>query len=240
MIEPTDSSMPPVMMTKPSPIENRPNRPIRLAVLARLIGDRKRGLMMATTLPTTTISRNSPRSFFSIDTASASCRSRCPTASRITFSSLNSGRSRKPPIRPSCITAMRSLTPITSSMSLEIIRMATPGVGQLAHQPVDLALRADVDAARRLVEDHHPGLHRQPLGQHDLLLVAARQGADDACRSRPSGCRARRCALALRRSAPLRISRPRGEGHAGRAARCSRRPSTSSTSPERLRSSGTR
>ena len=45
-IEPTDSSMPPVMMTKPSPIENMPNRPIRLAVLTRLIGDRKRGLMM--------------------------------------------------------------------------------------------------------------------------------------------------------------------------------------------------
>ena len=40
------SSMPPVMMTKPWPIAKRPNRPIRLAVLARLIGDRKRGLMM--------------------------------------------------------------------------------------------------------------------------------------------------------------------------------------------------
>ena len=45
-IEPIDRSMPPVMMTKPSPIENSPNRPIRLAVLARLIGEMKRGLMM--------------------------------------------------------------------------------------------------------------------------------------------------------------------------------------------------
>ena len=35
--------MPPVMMTMPSPIENRPNRPMRFAVLPRLIGDRKRG-----------------------------------------------------------------------------------------------------------------------------------------------------------------------------------------------------
>ena len=41
MTEPTDSSMPPVMMTKPSPIENRPNRPTRLAVLARLIGEQE-------------------------------------------------------------------------------------------------------------------------------------------------------------------------------------------------------
>ena len=31
-----------------------------------------------------------------------------------------------PLIAPSCITAMRSLTPITSSMSLEIISTATP------------------------------------------------------------------------------------------------------------------
>ena len=46
MIEPTESSMPPVMMTKAWASENRPNRPIRLAVLDRLIGDRKRGLMM--------------------------------------------------------------------------------------------------------------------------------------------------------------------------------------------------
>src|SRR6478735_9127936 len=60
------------------------------------------------------------------DTASASWRSRRPTASRITFSSLNSLRARKPAIRPSRMTAMRSLTPITSSMSLEIISTATP------------------------------------------------------------------------------------------------------------------
>ena len=31
-IEPTDSSMPPVMMTKAMPIENTPNRPIRMPV----------------------------------------------------------------------------------------------------------------------------------------------------------------------------------------------------------------
>ena len=66
MIEPTDSSMPPVMITKPWPIENIPKRPTRLAVLAMLIGERNSGLMIATTAPTTMISTRRPRSFFSI------------------------------------------------------------------------------------------------------------------------------------------------------------------------------
>ncbi len=43
MIEPTESSMPPVMMTKAWASENMPKRPMRLAVLDRLIGERKRG-----------------------------------------------------------------------------------------------------------------------------------------------------------------------------------------------------
>ena len=38
---------------------------------------------------------------------------------------------------------------------------------------VDLELGADVDAARRLVEDEDRRLGHQPLGEHDLLLVAA-------------------------------------------------------------------
>ena len=37
--------MPPVMITKPWPMAKSPKRPTRFAVLARLIGDRNRGLM---------------------------------------------------------------------------------------------------------------------------------------------------------------------------------------------------
>src|SRR5262244_3571753 len=66
MIEPTDSSMPPVMMTKACASENRPKRPTRFAVFDRLIGDRKRGLMIATAAPTTRMSRKRPRSFLNI------------------------------------------------------------------------------------------------------------------------------------------------------------------------------
>ena len=69
-------------------------------------------------------------------------------------------------------------------------------VGEGPHQVVDLVLRADVDAARRLVEDHHLGPHREPFGQHDLLLVAARQRGRGGRRGR--GLDAQGAALALR------------------------------------------
>ena len=52
------------------------------------------------------------------------------------------------------------------------------GRGELGDDPVDLDLGADVDAAGRLVEDEQARLGGQPLGQDDLLLVAARQRAD--------------------------------------------------------------
>ena len=50
-------------------------------------------------------------------------------------------------------------------------------VGQLPDQAVDLDLGADIDPTRRLVEDDHVGLTAEPLGQHDLLLVAAAEVA---------------------------------------------------------------
>src|SRR5215471_1654337 len=46
---------------------------------------------------------------------------------------------------------------------------------ELVDKRVDLRLGADIDAARRLVEDQDVAARRQPLGEHDLLLVAARQ-----------------------------------------------------------------
>ena len=67
--------------------------------------------------------------------------------------------------------------PISSGSSEEIIRTATPSLRELADQVVDAGLGADVDAARRLVEDQDLRLRLQPLGEHDLLLVAAREEA---------------------------------------------------------------
>ena len=48
-------------------------------------------------------------------------------------------------------------------------------VGEVAQDRVDLRLGADVDAARRLVDEEHARIDREQLRQRNLLLVAARQ-----------------------------------------------------------------
>ena len=58
--------------------------------------------------------------------AASTVSSAWPIASRNTLYSLNCGRSSTPLTLPSCITATRSETPMTSSMSEEIITIATP------------------------------------------------------------------------------------------------------------------
>ena len=50
-----------------------------------------------------------------------------------------------------------------------------PALGQPVHQVVDLDFGADVDAARRLVEDEDARVAGEPLAEDDLLLVAAAQ-----------------------------------------------------------------
>ena len=49
---------------------------------------------------------------------------------------------------------------------------------QLLDQRVDLGLRADIDAAGRLVEQEHARRELEPLADHDLLLIAAGEGRD--------------------------------------------------------------
>ena len=56
------------------------------------------------------------------------------------------------------------------------------GARHLEQQIVHLDLGADIDAARRLVDDQHAGPQRQPARQHHLLLVAAGEVADDLVR----------------------------------------------------------
>ena len=70
--------------------------------------------------------------------------------------------------------------------------------GQVDDQLVEVALRADVDAARRIVGEEDGGLGEQRAGEHQLLLVAAGQG------------RGRRLEGARRRDARQRVADPLG------------------------------
>ena len=86
-------------------------------------------------------------------------------------------------------------------------------------QPVHLGLRADVDAARRLVDDQHLRLGREPLRQHDLLLVAAGQVPTGSLRRWYLSCR--------------RVAHSAASARSARAARC--RPSRASAPQPRHR-----
>ena len=98
---------------------------------------------------------------------------RCAAAS--SFSGVASARVNSPPIVPSCSITMRSLMPMSSGSSLETSTTRLPCGGQLVDELVDLELGADVDAARRLVEQ---------------ARRSARSSAP--CRARPSAdCRRR-------------------------------------------------
>ena len=73
----------------------------------------------------------------------------------------------------------RSQSPKISSNSDEIMMIVLPCFGQLGDDSVNLGLGADVNAARRFVENDNFRVVQQPFGQHHFLLVAAAQGFDD-------------------------------------------------------------
>ena len=118
----------------------------------------------------------------------------------------------------------------TSGSSLEIRITPRALGGELVDERVDLRLGADVDAARGLVEDQHPAARRQPLRQHQLLLVAAGEAGGHA---RPGRARARAGArnsvAASARSAPPPNESQRATAVAESAASCC--SSAASTAP---------
>ena len=79
--------------------------------------------------------------------------------------------------------------------------------GEIAQDAVDVRLGADVDAARRLIDDEDARVARQPLGEQHLLLVAARQIAHLALDVRRGDAQLVDIALA-----DLRASRPSTAG----------------------------
>ena len=91
---------------------------------------------------------------------------------------LASACGRSATVRPSLSTNTRSAPSMISSSSEEIISTPQALVGELADQRLNLGLGADVDAARRLVEDQQLRVGAEPARQQHLLLVAAGELAD--------------------------------------------------------------
>ena len=86
--------------------------------------------------------------------------------------------------------------------------MAAPCPGQFAHQLEHLGLGADIDAARRLVEQENARLPKQPLRDHHFLLIAAAQRSRKLCAVEaalrrsfwPSSAASRFCALQIEKA----------------------------------------
>src|SRR2546423_1195701 len=71
--------------------------------------------------------------------------------------------------------------PRTAAAPAATLQMAETGgawTGEPVDDRVDLSLRADVHALRRLVEDQDRRLDREPPRERDLLLIAAAQRFD--------------------------------------------------------------
>ena len=122
-------------------------------------------------------------------------------------------------IRPPRMTSTRSLMPSTSGSSLEIIRMASPWPASSAHQRVDLRLGADVDAARRLVEDQDARARSPAIWPSTTFCWLP----PESCRTICSGPRARIAEAADRIAAPAASPR-RGRPGARRRDRGRARP----------------
>ena len=74
-------------------------------------------------------------------------------------------------------------------------------LGELGDLALDVGLRADVDAAGRLVEDDQLGRGREPAGEQHLLLVAAGEVAGEQVRVGRAHAEGRRCTRRRRRPA---------------------------------------
>ena len=105
---------------------------------------------------------------------------------------------------------MRSASPTSSGSSVDRKTTTRPASASSRIEMVDLALGTDVDAARRIVQQHDIRMDLQPLPDDDLLLVATRELMDrrsDGAHPirRLSICRRAAASISLRRSHGSRV-----------------------------------
>src|SRR5580704_8472715 len=155
--DPMERSMPPVMITRPMPMLKMPYMPIRRAMFVRLEAPRKRGFTAVTMTQRTTNRMVMPSSFFMVSNSLPLSRS---------FAAGGQMHDR----------FLRKLFTRQKSRDVALVHhrdaVADPQhffhiaadhddghtpVCQFSHQPVDLGLGPDVNAARRFVKDHQLG-----------------------------------------------------------------------------------
>ncbi len=90
-----------------------------------------------------------------------------------------------PTIRPSYSTTSRSARASSSSRSSDTSTMAAPAALALEQLRANVLGGADVEAARRLRDDHDPRVAREDARQQHLLDVAARERGHRVVRSGP-------------------------------------------------------
>ena len=168
-IEPSERSKPPVSITNVSPRETIQRIATPVSITRMFATVRKRGSWIENTITRHTRTTSTPTYWLPadqlasrprrlgarVDAVSASLAEvTTPPSSSARGSprSLRRGRARRRSGRAT-ITRIRSHRRSSSAVSDELTRIPTPSSRASREQSVDLALRADVDAARRLV--HH-------------------------------------------------------------------------------------
>src|ERR1700680_42923 len=145
---------------------------MRLAVLAMLIAEIKRGLISAVIATTTTISTNRLRSFFSMTGPSVDAAAGGELHDRLLAQAV-AGQD------PADRAFMHPRYPVADADDLLQVagdhQDGDAAIRQPAYELINLRLGADVHAACRLVEDNGPRVHGKPLGEDDFLLVATRE-----------------------------------------------------------------
>ena len=207
--EPTERSMPAVRMTKVMPTASRPVIDTCRMTLNRLIGERKRGSTMANSRhqhDEEDQRREAGEEAEDVEALSPAL-DRCRRVGHVRLlrhaqrrlraraSSSPSGFPASPrraaisPVtRPSRMVTIRSLIASISGSSDEMAMTAMPASRHLEQQVVHLDLGADVDAARRLVDDQHLRAGAPASAPAPPSAGCRRRGCRRAARARPCGC----------------------------------------------------
>ena len=214
-VEPTERSMPPSRMTSVMPIAAIPTTTVCRAIVVRFCArgtGRARGSRRARTR------RRRPRAGRGTGTYASSFMRRllCSSITRARSSSSRHGprAAELAPAHHRDAVADRRAAPGRARHHEHGLAARREPVDER----VDLGAAADVDAARRLVEQEHVDVVVEQPRERDLLLVAARERADGLI----GAARRRRRGVSIQRAAAARDPRRRDEPERAERSRAAR------------------